>query len=163
MLILLFLIAWIVFNGQLTLEIVLFGIGIGIAMDLFVYKFMSYQSRYNLAVLKLLLPGVEYILILLWEIIKANFSTAKFILSSKIDCEPVLVDFDVPLKSNFARVILANSITLTPGTITVSLEDTHYTVHCLDKDLAVGLDDSVFVKKLTAMEDLFFGSKKVSK
>ena len=46
----------------------------------------------------------------------------------------------------------ANSITLTPGTITVSLTDNEYTVHCLDKELAEGISSSVFVKLLTKLE-----------
>jgi multicomponent Na+:H+ antiporter subunit E len=51
-------------------------------------------------------------------------------------------------------VILANSITLTPGTITVSLTDDHLLVHCLDKSLAEGMDDSVFVRLLQKMEEI---------
>ena len=48
---------------------------------------------------------------------------------------------------------LANSITLTPGTITVSLKDDTYEVHCLDKGLSEGIEDSCFVKLLKEMEE----------
>ena len=47
---------------------------------------------------------------------------------------------------------LANSITLTPGTITVDLHDNHYLVHALDASLVEGLDDGVFVQPLVKME-----------
>ena len=48
----------------------------------------------------------------------------------------------------------ANSITLTPGTITVSLSDDEYVVHCLDKELAQGIDSSVFVELLKRIENV---------
>ena len=50
--------------------------------------------------------------------------------------------------------MLANSITLTPGTITVKLSGDEFSVHCLDKSLAVGLSDSIFVKLLMRIERL---------
>ena len=56
------------------------------------------------------------------------------------------------LKSEVARVMLANSITLTPGTITVSLRGQELLVHCLDKSLAEGMENSEFVKLLEALE-----------
>ena len=66
--------------------------------------------------------------------------------------EPVLVTFQTKIKSPFLRVLLANSITLTPGTITVSLEDDTYVVHALDKDFAEGIENSVFVRMLEKAE-----------
>ena len=66
--------------------------------------------------------------------------------------EPVIVTFQVPIKSRTLRVILANSITLTPGNITVSMTEDEYVVHCLDKDFSKGLEDSVFVQILQKME-----------
>ena len=77
---------------------------------------------------------------------------SKYIFNSRDELDPVLVHFDVPLKSKFARVVLANSITLTPGTITANLDREGYTVHCLDRELGVGIDQSVFVKLLMNME-----------
>lgn len=50
------------------------------------------------------------------------------------------------------RVVLADSITLTPGTITCQLEGDHYLVHCLDAAMVDGLDNGVFVEKLSQME-----------
>ena len=60
--------------------------------------------------------------------------------------------FSVRLKKEWTRAMLANFITLTPGTITAFLEDDIYTVHCLDKELAEGIEDCAFVKILTELE-----------
>ena len=57
------------------------------------------------------------------------------------------------MKTSVGKAFLANEITLTPGTITVLLEDSEYVVHCLDESLAEGMDDSVFVELLTELEN----------
>ena len=89
---------------------------------------------------------------LISEVIKANFVAIRLIVSPKYEVEPVLVTFRTDLKTDLARTVLANSITLTPGTITVELTDNEYKVHCLDKEMAEGMDESVFVKLLRKME-----------
>ena len=61
--------------------------------------------------------------------------------------------FRTNLKSDFTRMLLANSITLTPGTITVSMEDGEYTIHCLDTSLSEGLENSDFEKALMKLDE----------
>ena len=55
-------------------------------------------------------------------------------------------------KKDTSRFLLANSITLTPGTITVAVDGDKFIVHCLDKTLAEGIESSVFVKLLEKIE-----------
>ena len=50
------------------------------------------------------------------------------------------------------KSMLANSITLTPGTITVDLKDGEYLVHCYDKSMGDGIDESGFVTLLRKLE-----------
>ena len=66
--------------------------------------------------------------------------------------EPIIIHVKTPLESEALRVILANSITLTPGTITVSLTDDDLYVHCLDKSLADGVINSPFTELLLKIE-----------
>ena len=87
------------------------------------------------------------------EIIAANLTVCRMILTRKERMEPVIVRVHADLKTEAARVVLANSITLTPGTITVSLSGQELLVHCLDKSLSEGMEDSVFVKLLRKMEE----------
>ena len=49
-------------------------------------------------------------------------------------------------------MVLANSITLTPGTITVTLEEDEYLVHCLDRELGEGIESCSFEKRLEELE-----------
>ncbi len=90
--------------------------------------------------------------VLMVEIIKANVQMTKVVLKKDLHLDPVLVQFHAPLRTRFARVLLANSITLTPGTITVEMKDDLFTVHCVDRSFSEGMDSSSFVKWLKKME-----------
>ena len=148
----LFFLVWIVFNGNITTEIVIFGLVIAAVVFAFICKFMDYSVKKEVLFYKKILAFIWYVVILIVEIIKANVVVIHMITTQKEIVEPVIVKFKANLKSETARVILANSITLTPGTITVSLEEDEFVVHCLDKSLAEGMEDSVFVKLLQKME-----------
>ena len=148
----LFLVLWIIFNANLTWEIFLIGAIISGALYWFVCKFMEYSPKKDLQGFLKLGKIIKYTVILIVEIIKANWQVIYFILTSKYEVEPKLVKFRTDLKKDSSKAILANSITLTPGTITVTLTGNEYVVHCLDKELAEGMQDSVFVKQLRAME-----------
>ena len=141
-----------IFNGNFTLEICLFGIVIAGAVFAFTCKFMDYSIEKEKKNLKNIGKFLRYVCVLIREIVKANFAVIPMILSEREEIEPTLVSFRTDLKTPSARAFLANAITLTSGTITVHLEEDSYVVHCLDESLADGMDDSVFVKLLSEME-----------
>ena len=147
-----FFLIWIIFNGQFTLEIAAFGVVIAGLMYLFICKFLNYHPKTDLLLCKKFFLVLQYVFVLITEIIKANFAVIRMIMSSRYEIEPAIVRFKTDLKTTPARVLLANSITLTPGTITVSLEEDEYVVHCLDKELAEGINSSVFVTLLRKLE-----------
>ncbi|MDO4616141.1 MAG: Na+/H+ antiporter subunit E [Lachnospiraceae bacterium] len=146
------LLLWIILNGRFTLEVFLFGLVICGAMYAFCCRILGLSLQKDLRFMKRLPMFVHYVLILIWEILKANRQVMRFILTPQLAAEPVIVHFHSDLKSEAAKVLLANSITLTPGTITVRLEGSEYYVHCLDKDFAEGMDASIFVELLEKME-----------
>lgn len=149
---LLFFVMWIIFNGKFTWEIAAFGAALSGVMYWFICKFMNYKPSMDILVCRKLFGFLHYLFVLVKEIVKANATVIGMIFTSKYELEPVIVRFSTGLRSKFARVILANSITLTPGTITVSMVDGEYIVHCLDKSLAEGLDHCVFVELLEKLE-----------
>ncbi len=149
---LLFFLVWIIFNGAVTAEIIVFGLAVSGGMYAFICKFMGYGIKKDISYMKKSFRIFQYMCVLVWEIVKANFAVIKLITSSRYELEPVLVRFKTDLKTKQARVTLANSITLTPGTITVALEDDEYVVHCLDKELAEGMNHSKFVELLEKLE-----------
>ena len=151
---LVYFLLWLIFNGRITFEIVVIGALISFMLDLFIRKVL----RLNLTVSNLIMAAkilpdiVLYVIGLLVEIVRANFSITRLVLSPRIEVEPCLVKFRTPLKTEAARVALANSITLTPGTITVSLDGDNLLVHALNRKLADGLEGSVFERLLARME-----------
>lgn len=149
---LIFFLTWIIFNGNITLEIVLFGLVIALAMFAFICKFMDYSLRKELRFYRLIPLFFQYSFTLIREIVQANLVVCRLILSRREIVEPAIVHVHTNLKSETARVLLANSITLTPGTITVAMTEDDLLVHCLDKSLAAGMEDSAIVKLLEKME-----------
>jgi len=65
---------------------------------------------------------IIYIVWELWQILLANFDVAYRVLHPKMPIDPLVIEFDTSLRSDLAIVTLANSITLTPGTITINIE-----------------------------------------
>ncbi len=143
---LVYFVLWVIFNGQITLEICIFGILIAALLFAFTCKFMDYSIKKELQVIRKLGKLLQYAFTLVWEVIKANLGTVHLILTQKEEIQPVLVSFHSDLSSPTAQALLANAITLTPGTITVTLENGEYTVHCLDESLAEGMDRSIFTE-----------------
>lgn len=149
---LLYFLLWVIFNGNFTLEICILGLIIAGAMFAFTCKFMDYSIEKEKKNIRKIFLFFRYVCVLVKEIVKANFAVIHMILSEKEEIEPALVSFQSDMKTPAGRAFLANAITLTPGTITVTLEDSEYVVHCLDESLAEGMDDSVFVELLTELE-----------
>jgi len=75
----------------------------------------------------------------LWQIVLANFDVAYRVLHPKMPIDPLIIEFDTSLRSDFALVTLANSITLTPGTITIDIKDGKFLVHAIAKKPADAL------------------------
>lgn len=143
---------WMILNGQFTLEILAFGLGVCGLLYLFICKFTAYDAKQDWRLIKRFPEVVKYLYTLVKEIIKANAAVLHLIVSEREEIQPVLVNFKPDLKTDAAKAFLANAITLTPGTITVSLSGEEYAVHCLDQELAKGLDCSVFVEYLKRLE-----------
>ena len=150
---LLFVLFWIILNGRFTVEIFLLGLLFALVIYGFAYKFLGLTWKKEKKIWKCTIWGIQYVGILLKEIIIANLAVSKIVLSKKKKIHPVLVKFPAPVNSHLLQVILADSITLTPGTITVRLYEEKFEVHCLDESLAEGLNDSVFVKMLKKLEE----------
>lgn len=148
----LFFLVWLIFNGTVTLEIVIFGLVIAALVFAFICKFMGHSIHKEITYYKKSGYFLKYVVTLVVEIIRANLAVIHLILTDREVVEPVIVKFRTNLKTETAKMILANSITLTPGTITVSLEGNELVVHCLDKSLAEGMEDSIFVEMLEKLE-----------
>ncbi len=77
-----------------------------------------------------------YIPWLIYQIVLANISVAKLVLSPKLKIEPQVFSFKTRLKTDLAKTTYGNSITLTPGTITLDVKDDEFYIHALAGNFA---------------------------
>ena len=144
---------WLTLNASITLEIVIFGAIFSALVTMFSYKVTRVSPSLEKKAFKKIGLIIKYLLILVVEIIKANIDVIKLVLSRNPELSPTLKTIKVDLKSRVSLVALANSITLTPGTITVSMNKNELLIHALTKENLEGMEESVFVTQLKEMED----------
>ncbi len=87
-----------------------------------------------------LLSMLWYIPWLFWQIILSNIHVAKVIWSSDMHIKPRMIKLPLKTKTAFGSMIYANSITLTPGTVTVEIGNGELLVHALTDDTAADLE-----------------------
>ena len=75
---------------------------------------------------------IKYFFVFLGALIKANLDVAKRVISPKLPINPGIVSFKTKLTNDFAKMVLANSITLTPGTLTIDVVDDTFYIHWID-------------------------------
>ncbi len=143
---------WIIFNGRITLEILLIGLVISAALTFFWSRVFGKGHLSLLPSPRKLWKSFTYALALIKEMILCNLQVMGLILR-RAEVHPRLIYFRTKLQSDTTRTILANSITLTPGTITVSAEDNLFCVHALDASLAENLEDGPLAHRLHNMEE----------
>ena len=148
----LFFVLWIIFNGRLTLEIAIFGAVISALIYAFAVKVMDYSPASDLRIFRNLPVFLLYCMNLIVEIVKASISVMKIALSRHAVTDPVVVEFASEFEDDFRNVLLANSITLTPGTITVAQSGNHFVIHALCREYAVGIEECSFVRLLRKLK-----------
>ncbi|MCA8963087.1 MAG: Na+/H+ antiporter subunit E [Planctomycetes bacterium] len=102
------------------------------------------------------LRGLGSILVYLpwltWQIVRANFEIARVVWSPRLPIQPRFVELPLRLRSPLARLTYANSITLTPGTVTIQVDDDHLLVHALTDSTARDLESRVMEAKLEPLD-----------
>ena len=138
---------WIVLNGRVTVELVIFGVVIATAVTVFADRVIGYKSATDKLILRNLPIFFLYILNLIREIIVSAFAMAGMAYSAEPP-KPVIIEFHSGFDTRLQNVLLANSITLTPGTITIFQEGDYFVIHCLKREFGEGIEDSSFVRLL---------------
>ncbi len=90
---------------------------------------------------------------LLKEIIKANFDVARRILHPSLPISPTVIDLPATQRTDLGRVIYANSITLTPGTVTIDVNERGVRVHALTREAAAALGTGEMDRRVSALEE----------
>ncbi|MBW9147647.1 Na+/H+ antiporter subunit E [Clostridium sp. CM028] len=146
-----YLLFWIILSANVKVETICIGIIISLLVRNLNKDLMCSNRRVNFK--KSTGKWLSYTIILIKEIIVSNTSVAKIVLSPRIVISPQIVTINTKIKSGFLKTIFANSITLTPGTLTISMDRDKITVHCLKNEFVNGLIDSDFEKIILEVEE----------
>ena len=143
---------WLVFAGSVTVTNLILGVLVAGLITLLCTKYMGYNTKRFFRKLSKADEIAVYLAYLLKEIVKENFDVLRFVYR-KGQPKPMLVRFHGKVQSEPLRVLVANSITLTPGTYTVKLEGDEYAVHALDEYFQVDIEYSAFFKMAQKVEE----------
>lgn len=114
---------WLLITWSLAVQELIAGAVVSLAVSLFAARFFIHEKAFwFLNPVKLIVGLIYCIVIFPIELIKANLDVAFRALSPKPRVNPGFIKVPVGLKSDYGKAMLANSITLTPGTITVDIE-----------------------------------------
>ena len=89
---------------------------------------------------------------LVWQIVLANLDVARRILSPSLPIRPHVIHVRAGQKTDLGRVVYANSITLTPGTVTIDMQGGDLTVHALTDEAARGLAAGEMDRRVSSTE-----------
>jgi len=133
---------WLALSGHYTPLLLGFGVG-SCTLTVYIAWRMDVTDHEGVPIY---MVG-RFLLYLPWllkEILVANINVAKIILSPSLPINPIMVVFGSTQKTDLGRVLYANSITLTPGTITIGVEGHDFEIHALTAaDLETNEEDEM--------------------
>jgi multicomponent Na+:H+ antiporter subunit E len=142
--------AWLVWSGDRDAQLLIFG-GLSCLLVVGVSLRMGIVERPSRGIF-VGLRHLFYVPWLLLEIAKANFDVLRIILHPKLPIRPHLIRVKASQRSELGQVIYANSITLTPGTISLDLREGRILVHALTDEAADGLKKGEMDARVARLE-----------
>jgi len=120
-------IIWVLIAGFDIWEVALGGV-VSLLLALIISKYVNYSFGFGIF-LSLIKFIFIYIPVFIYKLVLANLDMAYRVLSPKIPINPGFVKVPTSLKNDFGKLVLANSITLTPGTLSLDVDDGYVLVH----------------------------------
>jgi len=148
----LFMILWIVFNGRITLEILIIGAIVSFLLVLLTRRMSGEKFRDVMLGKWEVYHYLGYLFRLVGEIAVSSWRVIVLVLHPGREVKPKLFYFEPDIEREGIRVLLANSITLTPGTLTVGLKGGRFHVHALDASFSDGIETSELVRALERID-----------
>lgn len=119
---------WVLLNGSLASDVLIVGALASLIIAILFRDHLAWFSELRLSPVALA-TTVAYIFFYMKELVASNFNVAAIVLSPDLPVKPGIVKVRTGLKSPMGRMLLANSITLTPGTLTVDMDGEWLYIH----------------------------------
>lgn len=126
---------WILINNTFQVAQLIIGAGISLFLALLFCRNCNVFNDLKLSP-KAIFTSLIYLFVFIFELIKSNLDVARRVITPSLPIQPAIVRAKTKLKSQMGRLILANSITLTPGTLTVDIEGDTLYIHWIDAKTA---------------------------
>ncbi len=142
---------WLLWSGHYTTLL----LTLGLFSCLFVLLVMRRMSAvdHEAAPVDITARAALYLPWLAWQIVKANLDVARRIVQPRMPVRPHVLKVRAGQRSDLGRVIYANSITLTPGTITIGVNGDEFTIHALTDEAAAGVAGGQMNDRVCAIEE----------
>ena len=149
---------WLILSGKFEAKYLIFGVASAALVTFVTQDLLEPEEKRRkrapssmASPLKTAWRLFSYFVWLVYEIVQANFQVAYVVLHPRLPIEPGLLRFRTRLQSRVGHILLANSITLTPVTITVDLTEGTYLVHALVPGAAGSLLEAKMQNRLEAI------------
>jgi len=146
---------WVFFNSRLAWDVAAVGLAVCVLVGILLKYALNYSFIRELKFIIRIPHLIRYALVLVKEVLLANWAMVKLILNPWTRLEGQLHFFTPDIKHEAARVLLGNSITLTPGTITVQLKNGRYCIHTIKDGFIDGIEESTLTKEAQRLEAKF--------
>ncbi|WDC84430.1 Na+/H+ antiporter subunit E [Caloramator sp. mosi_1] len=120
---------WSALSYPLTSQEFIFGLVLSFFISVLIQFYNQNGKRFKIKSLYYL---TKYFIVFLIELVKANLNMARIVVTPSLPISPKIYEVKTELKSNIAKALLANSITLTPGTISVDLDEDVMYIHVVE-------------------------------
>ncbi len=146
---------WLVLSSSFAVESLIIGIITSIAITVYSKNIVFEEEETSLYKFSGAIELVRFTWILIVEVIKANIGVVKIVLDPSLPISPKFVVVPIPdnLKKDFNKVLYANAITLTPGTLTVDILEEGYLIHAINEDCGDGVAGSALEKYVMKVEE----------
>lgn len=124
-------VVWLLFTATVDPTELILGVVVVVLVAFFLRSQATLFGGIKLGVRAIVLAPV-YIGLFVWKLVLANLDVARRVLSPRIPLNPGVVAVPTELRSSIGKLVLANSITLTPGTLTLDVEKDVLYVHWID-------------------------------
>ncbi len=152
-LLLLLFLFWLILSPRISLQAMIIGLIISIILVLYNQDLLFEEKETSFYSSRGFIGLFKFIGILIVEIIKANLDVAKIVLSPSMPVSPCFVRVPLRHKKDLNKVLYANSITLTPGTLSVDIKKGEILVHALTKGAAEAMEKNPLEKYTLKLEE----------
>lgn len=125
----LLMLAWVLWSGYL--EPLLLGLGVLSSILVVYLNYRMGLTDFHFLERRFLLRLMRYWFWLAREVLRSSLEVTRIVLSPKLPISPTVAEFETRCSLDLDQAILGNSITLTPGTLTIQIVDGHFVVHAL--------------------------------